>query len=109
MQILITEVERLRNELNNIIKRLREDGYKKAKTEYDYRIALAKEILIQRDKGLPVTIINDICRGKEEIARLKLNRDVAETNYEATLEKLRATKIELGIVERQIEAIRRGE
>lgn len=109
MQILITEIERLRRELNDTITSLQKAGYEKAKTEYAYRVALAKEILIQRDRGLPVTIINDICRGNEEIAKLKFNRDVAETNYDATLEKLRATKIELGIVERQIEAIRRGE
>lgn len=74
-----------------------------------YRIALSKELLVQREKGLPVTIINDIVRGNEEIAKLKFNRDYAETIYEATLEKLRAVKIELGIVERQIEATRRGE
>lgn len=109
MQILIGEIERLRKELNNTINKLQKAGYEKAKAEYTYRVALAKEILIQRDKGLPVTIINDICRGKEEIAKHKFNRDVAETNYEAVLEKLRATKIELGIVERQIEATRRGE
>lgn len=109
MQILITEIERLRKELNTTIVKLQRAGYQKARTEYTYRVALAKEILIQRDKGLPVTIINDICRGKEEIGRLKFERDVAETNYDAILEKLRATKIELGIVERQIEATRRGE
>lgn len=109
MQILITEIDRLRQDLNETIGKLQKAGYKKAKGEYTYRVALAKEILIQRDKGLPVTIINDVCKGKEEIALLKLNRDAAETNYDSTLEKLRAIKIELGIVERQIEANRRGE
>lgn len=67
----------------------------KAKTEYIYRVALAKELLINREKGLPVTLNNDVSKGNEEIAKHKFNRDVVETSYEATLEKLRATKIEL--------------
>ncbi len=109
MQILITEIERLRKDLNNTVGELQKAGYKKAKTEYTYRIALAKELLKLRDGGLPATLTNDVARGNEEIAKFKFNRDVAETMYESTLEKLRAIKIELGIVERQIEATRRGE
>lgn len=109
MQILINEIERLRKDLNNTIGELKRAGYQKAKAEYTYRVALSKELLVQREKGLPVTIINDIVRGNEEIAKYKFNRDYAETIYETTLERLRAIKIELGIVERQIEATRRGE
>lgn len=109
MQMLITEIENLREDLNNIIGDLKKAGYEKAKSEYTYRVALAKELLINRDNGLPATLNNDVSRGTKEIAMYKFNRDVAETNYEATLEKLRAIKIELGIVERQIEATRRGE
>jgi len=50
-----------------------------------------------------------VSKGNEAIAKSKFERDVAETNYEAAYEKLRAIKIELGIIERQIEAIRRGD
>lgn len=109
MQILITEIERLRKDLNNIIEELKKAGYTKAKTEYIYRVALSKELLILRDRGLPATLTNDVARGNVNIAKLKCDRDIADSMYEATLEKLRAIKIELGIVERQIEATRRGE
>ena len=109
MQILIAEIERMRKELNSTIGELERQGYNKAKTEYIYRVALAKELLINRDKGLPVTLNNDVSKGNEVIAKYKFDRDAAETKYDATLEKLRAIKIELGIVERQIEATRRGE
>lgn len=109
MQMLIVEIENLRKDLNNIIKQLNKAGYKRAKAEYAYRVALAKELLIQRERGLPATLTNDVAKGNENIAKLKFNRDIADTAYEATLEKLRAIKIELGIVERQIEATRRGE
>lgn len=107
--MLIVEIENLRKDLNNIIKQLNKAGYKRAKAEYAYRVALAKELLIQREKGLPATLTNDVAKGNKNIAKLKFDRDIADTVYEATLEKLRAIKIELGIVERQIEATRKGE
>lgn len=109
MQILISEIESMRNELKNTIRELEKAGYERAKAEYIYRVALAKELLINRDKGLPVTLNNDVSKGNEVIAKYKFDKDAAETKYEATLEKLRAIKIELGIVERQMESIRRGE
>lgn len=109
MQELIIEIEKLRKDLTNVIGELNKAGYEKAKSEYIYRVALAKELLLNRDKGLPATLNNDVSRGNEQIAKYKFDRDVAETTYEAILEKLRAIKIELGIVERQIEATRRGE
>lgn len=109
MQLLIQEIENLRADLKNSVDELKKAGYERAKAEYTYRVALAKELLIQRDRGLPATLVNDISRGNEGIAKLKFNRDYADTIYEATLERLRAIKIELGIVERQIESIRRGE
>lgn len=109
MQILIAEIDRMRKDLNKTITELNKAGYEKAKAEYIYRVALAKELLTNRDKGLPVTLNNDISKGNEEIAKYKFNRDVAETVYDATYEKLRAIKIELGIVERQMEATRKGE
>lgn len=99
MQLLIQEIENLRADLKNSIYELKKAGYERAKAEYTYRVALAKELLIQRDRGLPATLVNDISRGNEGIAKLKFNRDCADTIYEATL----------GIVERQIEATRRGE
>lgn len=66
----------------------RERGRKKSEAEAKYRTALAKKILLERDKGTPVTIINDICRGDEEIAKLKLERDIAETMYESCLQMI---------------------
>jgi len=109
MQDLIIQINKLRRTLNYAIAELRERGENKAKAEQNYRVALAKEILLQRDAGMPVTIISDICRGKEEIAKLKLERDIAETLYETALQKIYATKIELQIVENQLNAERKGE
>lgn len=101
--MLISEIEKLRKDLNNTIGGLKKAGYNKVKSEYTYRVALTKELLIQRDKGLPATLTNDVARRNEIIAKYKFDRDVSDTIYETTFEKLRAIKIELGIVERQID------
>ena len=107
-QDLYNEIQKLRGELNAVIKVLKKRGQDKAESESQYRIALAKEILIQRDKGIPVTIISDICRGKEEIAKLKLNRDISEIMYDVCMQKVYSTKLEIGIVENQMNAERKG-
>lgn len=107
-QDLWVEITELRETLSLAINKLKERGQKKAKAEQDYRIALRKIILIERDKGIPVTIISDICRGDKEIAKLKFDRDIAEILYETVQQKIYATKLELGIVERQLEAERKG-
>lgn len=109
MQDLYIELTTLRNNLDKSIKILKERGQAKSEAEKDYRVALAKEILILRDKGIPVTIINDLVRGTEKIAELKQKRDIAETLYESNMQYIYSVKMNIGIVERQIEATRRGE
>ena len=108
MQSLQSEMTTLRADLNKAITILKERGQTKAKAERDYRVAVAKEILILRDKGIPVTIINDLVRGNEDIAELKLQRDIAETLYESAMQYIYSNKLNIGIVERQMEAERKG-
>jgi hypothetical protein len=74
-----------------------------ADAERIYREALAKQILIERDKGVPVTIISDICRGNPEIARLRFNKDVAETSYKAAMEAIQVYKLNIRVLESAIE------
>jgi len=109
MQDLIIEIQELRKELNSAIEVLKRRGQEKAEKERNYRVALSKKILLLRDEKVPVTIINDLARGDEEIAKLKFERDVAETLYETALQKIYAIKIELGIVQNQMEAEWKGE
>ena len=62
----------------------------------------------EQDKGTPVTIISDICRGNAEIAGLKFNRDVAETSYKAALEACNVYKLQIKVLENQIDREYRG-
>ena len=61
-----------------------------AQTEHDYRIALAKEIVRQRVDGTPATIMSDICKGKPEIAKFKLERDIAKGMADACKHGIKA-------------------
>lgn len=74
-----------------------------AKAETTYRTALAKAMLTEREKGTPVTIISDICRGQEEIAALRQERDIAEALYKAAREAINVYKIQTNILREQVE------
>ena len=100
----------LMNELSNkvalldaALQQLGNRGRLYADAEQRYRIALAQKILIERDKGTPVTIISDICRGDKEIAKLKFDRDCAEITYKAAMEACNVYKLQIKILENQIE------
>ena len=99
---LINEVQRLNRSLSSAVKALKTAGENRAKAENEYRIALSQEILIQRDAGMPVTIINDVVRGKRDIAKLRLERDIADVNYQVAQEFINSTKLQLRIIENQI-------
>lgn len=51
--------------------------------ERAYRLALAQEILKLRAEGQPVTIVQDLAKGTEQVADLRFKRDVAEGVKEA--------------------------
>lgn len=89
--------------LDAAIKELRSRGSAYAQAEQDYRVELAKCILLEREKGTPVTIISDVCRGDRTIAGLKFNRDVADVVYKSALEAVNGYKLQIRILDAQIE------
>jgi len=78
-------------------------GEAAAKAERDYRVALAKKMLAERDGGMPVTILGDVCRGDEAIALLKLARDTADALYKSLIENINIYKLHIKIIENQIQ------
>ncbi len=78
-------------------------GKEYAQAERDYRVALRQLILLERDKGTPVTIINDICRGDEAVAQLRFNRDVAEQRYKSSQEAINVYKTFIRVAENEIQ------
>ena len=89
--------------LDVAVAELRKRGVSHAQTERDYKVALAKKILTERDNKVPVTIISDICRGSAEIAKLRFERDVAEVTYKSAQEAINSYKLQIRILESQIQ------
>ena len=99
---LINEIGRMSKNLSSAVKALQKAGVNKATAENKYRIELSKQILIYRDKSMPVTIIGDVVRGLHDIAMLRLERDIADINYQVALEYINSTKLQLRLLENQI-------
>ncbi len=99
---LYEEIQRLMAELTASIKRLRKNGANLAEAERDYKITLRQEALRLRAGDMPVTLINNIIYGVEEVADKRFKRDVEQANYEANKEHINVTKLKLRILEAQL-------
>ena len=89
--------------LDKALCQLGKRGRAYAEAEKIYKTELSKEILTEREKGIPVTIIGDICRGKPSVAKLRFERDVAEAVYKAAMEAINCYKLEINILREQID------
>lgn len=103
MADLVNEIMDKSRMLDVAISELRRRGQKYAEAERDYRVALAKQMLTERDNGMPVTIISDICKGKSEIANLRFNRDCAEVLYKSAMEAINSMKLQIRLMDSQLD------
>lgn len=87
-------------QLDISVKQLRKSGTDLAEAEQKYKISLRQEALkLRAEKGMPVTLINQIIYGVPEVAKLRFDRDVKEAVYQANLESINSTKLKLRILE----------
>ena len=100
---LIQEISAKSALLDAAIKQLGIRGKAYAQAEHDYRVAMRKKILEERAQGTPVTIISDVCRGDPDVAKLRLERDIALTIYESAQEAINGYKLQIRILDSQIE------
>lgn len=99
---LVTEISGKVALLDAAIRQLGKRGQAYAEAERTYKIELAKKILNERDKGVPVTIISDICRGDPTIAKLRFERDCAKVVYESAQEAINSYKLQLRLMDAQL-------
>lgn len=99
---LYNELSTKCNLLDNSIKMLKSTGRDYAKAYTDYRIALAKELLILKNEGYAISLAGDIARGKPEIAHLKFEEISKEAIYKANMESINVLKLEIKIIQEQI-------
>lgn len=92
---VIEKINRVQLALQQGNSELKTLAIKKAKAERDYRIALARKILILKAEKYPVTLIQELSKGDEEVAELKLQRDVSESAYFTAISAMENLRLEI--------------
>lgn len=100
-QDLTIEIEKLRKKLDQAQAQFVERGKAYAQAEHDYDVAFAKALLIEKENGTPVTIIEKIVKGQEETAKLKLAMNTAEVLYKSADKAIDNYKKQMTILNEQ--------
>ncbi len=105
---LVNQLNEKLNELQHLTKMLAQYGEKYAHAEHNYKVEVAKEVMRMKDGGMSATLINLTVYGRLDVARLRLQRDLAEVLYDTAKEQINSTKLYIRIVEAQLEREWRG-
>ena len=100
---LYTELQTKTIDLDVSIKQLRISGTEYAEAERDYKVLLRQECLKLRADGMAIGMIDKTCYGIPEVAEARFKRDVAETVYKANLEAINSIKLQMRLIESQLQ------
>lgn len=101
---LFNEVQGLIQKLNTSISLLSKYGREFAIKEKEYKITLRQEALkLRADKGMPVTLIQQVVYGVPEVASKRFERDVAESMYQTAQESINVLKLQIRVLEGQLQ------
>ena len=100
---LIDELQQKNRELSAAIKQLRVSGTALAEAERAYKITLDKAVLRLKQEGEKATLIPLRIFGQPDVAAARFKRDMAEVVYNANQEAINATKLQLKLIESQIQ------
>ena len=101
---MLNELQIKQKELEVSLKKLRQTGTEYAEAERDYKIKLREEALkLRTEKDMPVTLIQQVVYGVPEVAEKRFKRDVKETIYKANQEAINTIKLQIRIIENQLQ------
>lgn len=100
---LITELNLKTKQLDKGILDLRGNGSAYAEAERDYKVLLRQEVLKLRDEGVAIGVIDKICYGIPSVAEARYKRDIAETVYKANQEAINSLKLQIRIIDNQVD------
>ena len=103
MTDLYEELQAKTRQLDASIKQLRKNGTEYAEAERDYKVLLRSESLKLRDEGMAIGMIQLTCYGIPCVAEARFRRDVAQVVYEANQEAIQAIKLQMRLLESQIQ------
>lgn len=101
--MLWEEVQEIKVQLDTAMSTLKENGLKWAAAERNYRKLKSKEILKLHAEKLPVTLIQDVVKGLDEVADLDFIRNAQMVIYKANQEEIIAKRLELKTTEAELE------
>ena len=96
------EIQEKQKMLDKAIETFAQNGYDLAMKEKKYKIALNKRALELRSQDMPVTLINQIVYGYEDIAELRFERDTAKVKYKANEEYINTIKLQQRLLDGQL-------
>ena len=79
----------------------RKHGEEHAENEKNYRVALAKKILLLKEEGYAATLILDLSRGDPEVAELKQKRDISNALMQSAQSAIYNYRLEYKILNEQ--------
>ena len=100
---LYMELQEKVSDLDKAVRSIRKNGQDKAQTERDYKVLLKQECLKLRNEGMAIGMIDKTCYGIPEVADARMKRDIAEAVYTANLEAINSIKLQLRLIESQIQ------
>ena len=100
---LYQELQSKTKQLDVSIKSLRKSGTDYAEKERAYKVLLRTECLKLRDEGMAIGMIDKTCYGIPSVAEARFQRDVAEVIYKANLEAINSIKLQMRLIESQIQ------
>jgi hypothetical protein len=101
--MLYNELQMKIQQLEMSIKQLRISGTEYAQAEKDYKVLLRQECLKLRDDGMAIGMIDKTCYGIPSVAEARFKRDVAEAVYKANLEAINSIKLQMRLLENQLQ------
>ena len=99
---LFDELQAKVKQLDASVRQLRTSGTDYAEAERDFKILLRSECLKLRDEGMAIGLIDKTCYGLQNVADARFKRDVAEAVYKANMEAINSLKLQLRLIESQI-------
>ncbi|MCF0149506.1 MAG: hypothetical protein HUJ77_14070 [Clostridium sp.] len=105
-QQIIEQMEMTRQALQKGNTNLKTLSIVKAEAERNYRVEVRKEILKLRLEKVPTTIINDLVRGNEKVAELRLKRDIAESDYYTCISAIENLRLDIEVLRSKLTWLR---
>lgn len=100
---LYEELKEKTKQLDTLVSDSKKLGRKRAQKEKEYKILLRQECLKLREKDMAIGMIEKTCYGIPEVADARFARDIADVLYTANQEAINSVKLELRLIENQIQ------